>query len=82
MTKEFDLNIRRLQRLFAKYVGVNPKSVIRLYRLQNAAEAMDLGQAQDLAWLSVELGYHDQAHFSKDFKAVIGRSPEQYLSGA
>lgn len=77
----FDINIRRLQRLFAKYVGVNPKSVIRLFRLQNAAEAMDLGQAQDLAGLSVELGYHDQAHFSKDFKAVIGRSPEQYLSG-
>lgn len=79
---EFGMNIRRLQRLFAKYVGVNPKSVIRLYRLQNAAEAMDLGQAQDLALLSAELGYHDQAHFSKDFKAVIGRSPEQYLSGA
>ncbi|WP_201007785.1 AraC family transcriptional regulator [Paenibacillus glycanilyticus] len=76
----FDINIRKLQRLFAKYVGVNPKSVIRLFRLQNAAEAMDLGQAQDLAGLSVELGYHDQAHFSKDFKAVIGRSPEQYLS--
>ncbi|MGO4108563.1 DUF6597 domain-containing transcriptional factor [Paenibacillus sp. YAF4_2] len=78
---KFDMNIRRLQRLFSKYVGVNPKSVIRLFRLQNAAEAMDLGQMQDLVWLSAELGYHDQAHFSKDFKAVIGKSPEQYLAG-
>lgn len=32
----FDMNIRRLQRLFSKYVGVNPKSVIRLFRPQNA----------------------------------------------
>ncbi|GLX68654.1 AraC family transcriptional regulator [Paenibacillus glycanilyticus] len=81
VAEAFAMNIRKLQRLFAKYVGVNPKSVIRLFRLQNAAEAMDIGQAQDLARLSAELGYHDQAHFSKDFKTVIGKSPEHYLSG-
>ncbi|WP_236413528.1 MULTISPECIES: helix-turn-helix domain-containing protein [unclassified Paenibacillus] len=75
----FDISLRQLQRLFSKYVGVNPKSVIRLFRLQNAAEAMDLGQVTDLARLSVELGYHDQAHFSKDFKTVIGKTPERYL---
>ncbi|GGA42447.1 AraC family transcriptional regulator [Paenibacillus physcomitrellae] len=75
----FDCNIRTLQRLFGQYVGLSPKTVIRLYRLQNAAEAMDKGQIGSLLNLSMELGYHDQAHFIKDFKAVIGLTPEQYI---
>jgi AraC-like DNA-binding protein len=24
-------------------------------------------------------GYFDQAHFAKDFKAMIGKTPQQYL---
>ncbi|ANS76201.1 AraC family transcriptional regulator [Paenibacillus yonginensis] len=75
----FDCNIRTLQRSFGQYVGLSPKTVIRLYRLQNAAEAMDKGQSSSLTDFSMELGYHDQAHFIKDFKAVIGLTPEQYI---
>ncbi|WP_138495421.1 AraC family transcriptional regulator [Paenibacillus pinistramenti] len=75
----FGCSIRTLQRLFGQYVGLSPKTVIRLYRLQNAAEAMDKGRIRNLLELSMDLGYHDQAHFSKDFKAVIGQTPEQYL---
>lgn len=72
------MHIRKLQRLFDQYVGISPKWVIRLYRLQNAAETMDRRLPVDLARLSMELGYHDQPHFSKDFKAVIGCTPEEY----
>jgi AraC-like DNA-binding protein len=74
----FNMNKRKLQRLFDQYVGVSPKWVIRLYRLQNAAEAMEKSGGTDLLKLSMELGYHDQAHFIKDFKAVVGETPEQY----
>ncbi|KRE47823.1 helix-turn-helix domain-containing protein [Paenibacillus sp. Soil522] len=74
----FDINKRKLQRLFNQYVGISPKWVIKLYRLQNAAEAMDSGSHHDLLKLSADLGYYDQSHFIKDFKSIIGKTPEEY----
>ncbi len=74
---QIGLSTRQLQRLFSQYVGVSPKWVIRHARLQEAAETLAAGQA-DLAQLALELGYFDQAHFVKDFKAVIGTPPAEY----
>ncbi|ARU60759.1 AraC family transcriptional regulator [Tumebacillus avium] len=74
------INKRKLQRIFDQYVGVTPKWVIKLYRLQNAAEALEQGQHRDLAQLSAELGYYDQSHFIKDFKTIIGKTPVEYTS--
>lgn len=74
----FGIHIRKFQRLFDQYVGISPKWVIRLYRLQNAAEMMEQRLPVDLAHLSMELGYHDQPHFIKDFKTVIGCTPDEY----
>jgi AraC-like DNA-binding protein len=76
--KIFAINKRKLQRLFDQYVGISPKWVIKLYRLQNAAETIDLDKNHDLLKLAVDLGYHDQSHFIKDFKAVIGKTPDEY----
>ncbi|WP_028549041.1 helix-turn-helix domain-containing protein [Paenibacillus sp. UNC451MF] len=78
----FSINKRKLQRLFEQYVGLSPKTVIKLYRLQNAAEAMDRGHQLDLLELSLKLGYYDQSHFIKDFKATVGKTPEAYTKQA
>lgn len=56
--------------------------VIKLYHLQNAAELMDHGIPCDLGQLSQNLGYHDQSHFIKDFKSIIGSTPEEYLDSS
>jgi AraC-like DNA-binding protein len=76
--ERFDINKRTLQRMFSQYVGISPKWIIKLYRLQNAAETMDNGRNLDWMKLSQDLGYHDQAHFIKDFKAAIGKTPDEY----
>ncbi len=68
------LSQRALQRLFREYVGVSPKWVLQRYRLLEAAERLASGQA-DGARVAHELGYFDQAHFIRDFKAIVGRSP-------
>lgn len=73
-----ELSPRALQRLFSEYVGVSPKWVIRRYRLHEALERIDAGDAVDLAGLAADLGYFDQAHFIRDFKALVGRTPGQY----
>lgn len=69
---------RTLQRLFRDYIGVGPKWVIRRFRLHEAAERIDAGDGVDWARLAVELGYSDQTHFIKDFKAIVGKTPTGY----
>lgn len=78
VTDRFDIPIRTLQRLFRRYVGASPKWVLRRYRLQDGAHLLAEGRTTDLAELAVELGYFDQAHFSKEFAAEIGTPPLEY----
>ena len=71
---------RTLQRLFRRYVGVSPKWVLQRYRLHEAAERIAEGRDESWAATALELGYSDQAHFIRDFKALIGASPAQYAA--
>jgi len=73
---------RQLQRLFNEYVGVGPKWVIQRYRLIEAAELVANGESIDFAALAQELGYFDQAHFSHDFRSVVGQPPFEYARRA
>ena len=73
-----DMPVRRLQRLFADYVGVSPKWVMRRARLHEAAERAERGGHVDWAELASNLGYADQAHLTRDFTATIGVPPSRY----
>lgn len=72
--------IRKLQRLFADYIGVSPKWVIDRYRIFEALDALNQEEAIDLADLAARLEYADQAHFGKRFKSLTGASPGQYIN--
>jgi AraC-like DNA-binding protein len=72
------LSARRLQRLFADYVGVSPKWVMRRARLHEAALRADCGEPVDWAALASDLGYADQAHLTRDFTATMGVPPSRY----
>jgi AraC-like DNA-binding protein len=76
------MTVRGLQRLFADYVGVSPKWVMRRARLHEAAARADSGEQVDLAMLAADLGYADQAHLTRDFTATIGVPPARYASVA
>ncbi|HEY1100901.1 MAG TPA: helix-turn-helix domain-containing protein, partial [Myxococcota bacterium] len=69
------LPLRTLQRRFKASVGVSAKWVLQRYRLHEAAEALRASTPPTLADLAARLGYADQAHFARDFKATIGVSP-------
>ena len=69
--------LRPLQRLFHTYVGATPKWVLQRYRLHEAAERLASSNV-DLTDLAHALGYFDQAHFSRDFKAIVGKAPGAY----
>jgi AraC-like DNA-binding protein len=76
----FGIPERRLQRLFAEYVGVSPKWVMRRARLHEAALCADAGGDVDWATLATDLGYADQAHLTRDFTATLGMPPSRYAA--
>lgn len=72
------LGRRTLQRMFLRYAGVSPTWVLRRYRLLEAAEAVREGQQVSWAEVAAGLGYADQAHLIRDFRAAIGQTPAAY----
>ncbi|NDU72778.1 helix-turn-helix domain-containing protein [Actinomadura sp. DSM 109109] len=76
------MSVRSLQRLFHEYVGIGPKWVIQRFRMQEAAERAASGTEVDWTELAAELGYADQAHFTREFTAAVGTPPGRYAREA
>jgi AraC-like DNA-binding protein len=72
------VDVRTLQRRFRRFVGAHPKWVIKGFRLHEAAEQLRAAQPPTLAALAAALGYADQAHFARDFRLVMGRTPGSF----
>ena len=78
LVERFGLSKRNLQRVFRDYVGIAPKWMIQRYRLHEALEQLTQSTPPDWSQLALSLGYFDQAHFIKDFRAVVGTTPKRY----
>ncbi|HEY8044184.1 MAG TPA: helix-turn-helix domain-containing protein [Streptosporangiaceae bacterium] len=72
------LGPRTLQRMFLQYAGVSPTWVIRRYRLLEAAESVRERKPVSWAEIAAGLGYADQAHLTRDFRAATGQTPAAY----
>jgi AraC-like DNA-binding protein len=78
--EKFDLSERSLQRLTARRIGLTPKWLVQRRRLHEAAERLSSAEPPDLARVAVDLGYADQAHFTRDFRTVTGLTPGEYAA--
>ncbi|WP_235501679.1 helix-turn-helix domain-containing protein [Trabulsiella odontotermitis] len=68
---------RHINRLCQERIGVSWKSFVRILRINEACRRIRHGVV-DLRTLACDLDFHDQAHFSKDFKALCGVTPSDY----
>jgi len=76
-----DLSKRRqLERKFLKQVGLSPKQLGKVIRLQTALKMLLQEQSETLTKIAYESEYYDQAHFIKDFKEFTGINPKQFLA--
>lgn len=71
---------RTIQRVFLHDLGAGPKWVLARFRLQEAALALEADPDVDLAALAVELGWFDQAHFTNEFRRIMGVTPGEYFA--
>lgn len=69
------LSARALERLIREYTGLTPHRLIERRRLQIAATTLFADPTTDLAALAAELGFSDQAHFTRRYRAALGETP-------
>jgi hypothetical protein len=75
-----DLSKRRqLERKFIKQIGISPKQLGKVIRLQAALKMLLNQQSETLTKIAYESEYYDQAHFIKDFKEFTGTTPKEFL---
>lgn len=82
ITKIFkdDLSARRqMERKFTKQIGISPKQLGKIIRLQAALKILLNNEAGTLTAVAYESGYYDQTHFIKDFREFTGISPKEFL---
>lgn len=72
---------RTLGRYYRRCAGLTPGEYLRLRRFQRARTAIKQG-ATDLAGVAVDAGYADQAHMTRDFRRLAGRTPVQLRQAA
>ncbi|MDY7395068.1 helix-turn-helix domain-containing protein [Aureibaculum sp. 2210JD6-5] len=75
-----DLSKRRqLERNFKKQIGVSPKQLGKVIRLQTALKMLLNHKSENLTKIAYESEYFDQAHFIKDFKEFTGINPKEFM---
>ncbi|HEY5745905.1 MAG TPA: helix-turn-helix domain-containing protein [Chryseolinea sp.] len=70
---------RQLERKFLKQIGVSPKQLGKVIRLQAALKMLLSQQPESLTQIAYESQYYDQTHFIKDFKEFTGTTPGEFL---
>lgn len=75
-----NLNYKQLERKFIATIGTTPKVFTRTTRFLHLCHHLNEYKNKPMAQLTYELGYFDQAHFIKDFKAFSGLTPKEYYS--
>lgn len=71
---------RHLTRQFGEQVGLAPKAVARLRRLNYAVRLLGQPGRRSVAEIAACCGYYDQAHLDLDFRDIVGCSPREYLA--
>ena len=69
-----------LVRLFRTGTGASPLRYVRRRRIERALQLLP-GAQLPMACLAQQLGFFDQSHFVRSFRAETGCSPGQFLAG-
>jgi AraC-like DNA-binding protein len=80
LSEQLQLNRRNLERKFSNAIGLSPKQLSKIIRLQTTLKMMDSQNFTNLTDLAYQNGYFDQAHFIKDFREFTGLSPKQFYA--
>lgn len=74
-----NIGLKTLERKFIQQVGISPKLYTKILRFNRALELKMNNPTRKWTQISYDLGYYDQNHFIKDFKAFAGQPPTGFF---
>jgi len=77
--RQHNISRKHLNFLFKEHLGVSPKMMSSLNRLQTVLRVISQGTPGKLTGFAYELDYFDQSHFNNSFKTFTGLRPTEYL---
>lgn len=80
LAAELGWSRRHLARRFREQVGVSPKAAARILRFERAT-ALLAARQRGLAAIAADSGYADQAHLSREFRALARWTPTELGRG-
>ena len=80
LAKHLKINRRQLERKFSSVIGLSPKQLSKIIRLQATLKMLVNKQFTSITAVAYEGEYYDQAHFIKDFKEFTGVSPKKFYA--
>lgn len=78
LSKQNNISQKGLERKFSSAIGLRPKQLSKIIRLQNTLKILLNEEVRNFATLAYENEYYDQAHFIKDFKEFTGLTPTEF----
>jgi len=82
LSKQTNINRRQLERKFSSAIGLSPKQLSKIIRLQATLKMLLNKKFTSLTALAYESEYYDQAHFIKDFKELTGFTPKEFYGNS
>ena len=80
LADKMNIHRRNMERKFTSVIGISPKQLARVARLQAALKMIQQKKFNSLTEIAYEMGYFDQAHFIKDFREFTGISPKSFFA--
>ena len=77
VARDLGSSLDAFEKRFRRVVGCTPKQFASLMRLKKAIDGYRPGVL--LTRLALEAGYFDQAHFSRELRAVTGKAPREFF---
>jgi AraC-like DNA-binding protein len=81
LAREIGWSREHLHRRFVNQVGIGPKSCAQLARFHATLLALERQTDDGLAAAAQRLGYFDQAHLAREFRAIAGTTITDYRRG-
>ena len=79
VARDAGVSERSLERRFQEQLGLAPKAFARIARLQGALKSVGRQEQPDWADVAAECSYFDQPHLIRDFRALTGETPGEFV---
>ncbi len=76
---QFPVSERTVQRRFRERLGISPKMLSRIVKINHLWNRISSNMKMDYQDLVFMGNYFDQTHFIKDFKAITGETPDRFF---